>query len=223
MTVGMEQHCVRRFAVAPVASPAKVMDMPAFFQRQHLPAHRATAVLLTPKVSRPSLSRQGVGHATRQALLKVQFPFRVVRVRFTLNLYVTANVNVTGLHQLHRISAARPARNRTVETPARDDEVLLRHPMSRLAAVSPSRPTPQPSEDHTVDVRKRSTARSMPVIQRPAANLRVQTLDQLSICVMLVFSWESSRPRSFRKCATRGCTSSRSSAWDMPVIMKSSA
>src|SRR5262249_53672794 len=43
-----------------------------------------------------------------------------------------------------------------------------------------------------------------------------------SMCVILVFSSESSKPRSRRKSVTRGLTSVASISCEMPVIMKSS-
>ena len=39
------------------------------------------------------------------------------------------------------------------------------------------------------------------------------------MCVILVFSWESSRPRSRKKCSTRGWTSRRRRTRDVPVTM----
>ncbi len=44
-----------------------------------------------------------------------------------------------------------------------------------------------------------------------------------SICVMRVFSLESSSPRSLMNCSTRGFTSCSSISFDLPVMMKSSA
>src|SRR5439155_23395684 len=62
---------------------------------------------------------------------------------------------------------------------ARPAEVVRLHPGRRLLPVPPPCPTPQLPHHHVIHVCKRPLARRMPVIQRPAPNLRVEPLDQL--------------------------------------------
>ena len=56
-----------------------------------------------------------------------------------------------------------------------------------------------------------------------ASHRLTKEIEASSICVILVFSWESSRPRSFKNCSTRGLTSYSRRIRDVPVMMKSSA
>src|SRR5260370_31622993 len=80
-------------------------------------------------------------------------------------------------------AAAIAVRHGAAEAPgvvAGPAEVLGLHPACRFPPVPPSCPTPQLLEDHLIDARKQACARSVPVIQRPPANLRVETLDQVS-------------------------------------------
>src|SRR5262249_45206267 len=65
-----------------------------------------------------------------------------------------------------------------VATP-RPREVFLLHPGGGLLVVTPPRPPPDPPKDRSVHLGKGALARRVPVVQRPAADLRVQPLDKL--------------------------------------------
>src|SRR3982074_2711766 len=72
--------------------------------------------------------------------------------------------------------------DRATKRPAtvpRAGEVFRPYPGRSLVPVPPTCPTPQPLEDHIIHVRKRPFARRVPVINRPATDLRVELLDQL--------------------------------------------
>src|SRR5260370_36672390 len=89
-----------------MTAPKKVMDVPAFFQRQRLTADQTFPILLQPKATRLPASCQGAGHLMRQALFKVQFPGPIVGIGVTLAFHVPADRRGSGTAQKDRVAAA---------------------------------------------------------------------------------------------------------------------
>src|SRR5262245_11663680 len=182
MTIGMEQHQIVYRVVAAVRTPAKVMDLPALPQRQRLTTHQTVPVLLQPKVTRRSTTRQGVGHLSGPPLLEVQLPGRIVGVGVTADFHVPTDRDRPGPEQENAPMAAVRVRYGAPKCPAaiaRLGEVLPPHPGRRLVPVPPPCPTPQFLQDHIVYAYERPWASSMPVGLCPAGKLRVQPPDQL--------------------------------------------
>jgi hypothetical protein len=102
VTVGMKQDQIVQSVVSAQATPKKVVDVPTLGQRQRLTADQTFAVLLQPKVTCRPPARQGAGHLSCQALLKIQLPGRIVRIRRPLDLHMSPNGYVTGADENYR-------------------------------------------------------------------------------------------------------------------------
>src|SRR5262249_1751161 len=116
------------------------MDLPSRRQRQRFRTDRTTPILLQPKVTCRPTPRQGAGQVRHQALLKVQLPGRVVRVRSPSDFYVSAKRRGLGLHEEDRTKVAFPISDRATEPPpavSRLREVFALHPGRRLLPVPP--------------------------------------------------------------------------------------
>jgi len=102
----MKQYKVVNGVVAAEGAPKKVVDVPAFFERQRLTTDQTFPVLLQPKVACGPPSRQGAGHLMRQALFKVQLPGRIVGIRRSPDFHVSADWRVPGTDEKNGMKAA---------------------------------------------------------------------------------------------------------------------
>src|SRR5206468_3051645 len=105
-------------------------------------------------------------HLSRQALLKVQFPGRIVGVRVAADFHVTADTRGLCPDQKDGVLAALVVRHGATEPPAAvawTREVFRLHPSGGLVPVPPTCPTPQRLEDHIIDASKCPLARRVPV------------------------------------------------------------
>src|ERR1700677_170929 len=185
VTVGMKQYQIADQLVTTQDAPEQVVDVPALLQRQGRMADQAFPVLLQPKVSRPRTARQGVGHPSRQTLLEVQLPGRVIRIRSTFNFHVPADGRGPRADEINSADTALFVPHLAAKPPtavARLREVMGLDPRPRLVPMPPPCPTPELPKDHIIDAREGSSTRCVPVIECPTANLRVEPLDQLSGC-----------------------------------------
>ena len=75
------------------------MDMPSGFLGDQLVTLFALLILTPPKIEQLPFSPFRGLHLVPKTILKVGFPCRVERIRFTFDFYIAPDLRVAGFHQ----------------------------------------------------------------------------------------------------------------------------
>lgn len=124
-------------------------------------------------------------HFDAETCFKVQFPLRIIGIRFTPDFDVPLNRHLCGSKQLYGLRFPSLTQPFTAEDPmAFIDavEVLVFHPSPCFFRVSPFRPLPECQEDSVIHRNKGRLTDHMAVVVCPASNHRIELGNQLPCC-----------------------------------------
>ena len=128
-------------------------------------------------------------HLRSPAILKVRFPYGIIRVSFALDFDVSSDGHVGGRYQTNGHGFAIFPGYFSTEDPvavAEGLEVFLPYPASAFVGMSAVCPTPESVEDGSVRPAVGFAAAYVLVVVRPASDDRIETTYQVSGCYRLI-------------------------------------
>lgn len=181
MTVGMKQHSIFCSVTAAPRTPDNVMAMPSRYLGNLLVADGTQTVLLFPKAKQFPSAAKVVFHFDIETILKIDLPFRVIRVSCTFDFNVSFDGRGRRILKEDSTSRAVLLFHVSVEHPMAqtfDAEVFVFNPASASAGVSALCPLPQASVNGRAHGSEGVFADHMAMVIRPSPYLAIQQSNQ---------------------------------------------
>lgn len=178
VTSGMEKNTVFCLVAAPVSAPNNVVVVPASKFGDFMVADGTETVLFFPEPKQLAALSEIDNHFETKTLLKIGFPFRVVRVSLASDFRMPLDRSISGTTEPDDFAV-----QLTVKHPvaiAAGLEVFGLYPTVSFIGMSPFRPLPHCLEDGAVYFAKGSFAADVLVIVGPALYFRVEDGYQVS-------------------------------------------
>ena len=158
------------------------MEAPARDPGDFCIAQRAESTLFIPEIAKSAGTPKRFQHVSPFAFFEVGFIGWIVRVGFAFYLDVSFDGSALGVVQPDFIWPSFVIADFTEEGPIAGltpFKVFRFEPARGLVRVPSPCPLPQTREDGAIHASKRAFAHHVPMIVRPAANLRVELTDQV--------------------------------------------
>ena len=183
MAIGVQEYAVFCLVAAAIDSPDDVMAMPPRQFGDFLVTERAESLLLFPKVVEFPFPLQVLLRFHIEAMLKVGFPGRVIRIGVLSDFHLPLNGCACCCAQLYLMGFPVFLGHGSKEHPlpvSNGTEVFLSYPFFPFMGVPSLCPLPHKLVDGAVNFRVDRFAHDMLVVQRPSPNTRIERHDQPS-------------------------------------------
>ena len=104
MAMGVQKDTIGHPLRSPMTAPPEMMVMPSRQMCNCLTTDRTAALLFLPPIQQLPPTLQGVCHGDAEAVFKVDFPSRVIRICRTFNFRMSFDLHPSSREQLHPLS-----------------------------------------------------------------------------------------------------------------------
>src|SRR5688572_5824566 len=117
MAIGVQEDTIGHPIRSPMTAPPEMMVMPSRRLCNCLTTDRTAALLFLPQIQQLPPPLQGVCHGDAEALFKVDFPSRVIRICRTFNFRMSLDRHPSSREQLHLLCPTVSSRSFSTEHP----------------------------------------------------------------------------------------------------------